>query len=171
MIFAFSAVVIAFSAVFCGVMYRRNTSSDYGVACKFFGWVSITLIFVGFIVSGISWAIQTNDFEDMKKFQELERVYQSKAEILMNDFAGYLSEQYPEHERGIYDSISPDEVNVYLIVYPRLKSSDTLMVLVEQINQLQTDVYQQRIETEQLRKKIRFCSRNPWLFGFMIPKQ
>ena len=131
--------------------------------------VAVIVIIFGFVVSGAAWSEQISDFENIKKFQKVEVIYRAKAEALTAEFAKHLADAYPNHEKGIYDKISPDKVNLYLAKYPELRASETLVALVGHINKLQSAVYDQQIQVEQALKNTRFRLRNPWYFGFMIP--
>ena len=131
--------------------------------------VAVIVIIFGFVVSGAAWSEQISDFENIKKFQKVEVIYRAKAEALTAEFAKHLADAYPNHEKNIYDKISPDKVSLYLAKYPELRASETLVALVGHINKLQSAVYDQQIQVEQALKNTRFRLRNPWFFTFMIP--
>lgn len=151
------------------VLKKRGKKTDYDAGGIVFSVASLLIIILGFIVSGLAWRDQISDFEDIKKFRGVEVIYQAKAKVLTAEFVKHLAETYPEHEKDIYSKISPDKVYLYFAKYPELRTSDTLMVLVDRINQLQSDVYDQQIKVEQALKNTRFRLRNPWFYSFMIP--
>ena len=126
---------------------------------------------MGLFASCIAWTDQISDFENVKKFQKIEAIYQKKANALTVEFAKHLAQTYPEHEKNIYEKISPDKVVMYFAKYPELRTSDTLVALVDHINKLQTDVYNQQIKTEEALKNTRYRLRNPWYLTFMIPSE
>ena len=167
------AGVVFFLAVLCfarGQMikaeYPANRWNDAGVDLLI---VVVIVFLMGFIVSGAGWVNQVSDLEDIKKFQKIETIYQAKAKVLTAEFAKHLAKTYPEYEKDIYDKISPDKVDLYFVAYPELRASEALVALVDRINKLQSDIYDQRIKAEQMFKNIRFRLRNPWLLRFMIP--
>ena len=171
MLFLALAGLVFLSAMLCFVAKAMNPNSDWDEGGSFFSVVTVIVVMIGFIVSSLAWSSQINDFEDIERYRNVEDIYQTKAEVLTTEFAKYLAENYPEHERDIYDKISPDKVNLYFAKYPELRASETLVILVDRINQLQTDVYDQQISVEQILKNTRFRLRNPWFFTFMIPSE
>lgn len=168
-VFLFIFSIMCFARYF--ILKAREKRSDYDGCGAILLFFSLVLVATGFLVSGVEWANQISDFEDIKKFQKVEAIYQAKAEMLTTEFAKHLAETYPEHEKDIYDKISPDKVNMYFARYPELRTSETLVALVEHINKLQSDVYNQQINVEQLLKNTRFRRRNPWYYSFMIPTE
>lgn len=154
-----------------GILKARDKETDYDAGGLIFIFIAMLIILVAFIVSGVEWMNQVSDFENIKKFRQIEAIYQAKAEMLTTEFVKHLAEIYPEHEKDIYDKISPDKVDLYFAKYPELRASETLVALVDRINNLQSDVYDQQINVAESFKNIRFRPRNPWIFSFMIPTE
>ncbi|MDP3726121.1 MAG: hypothetical protein Q8R36_02900 [bacterium] len=175
MLFLVVAGLLAVLSVFCFARYHaikvKKPNNDWDGGGVFFSFVAAVIVLVGFIVSGAGWSFQVNDFEDVKKFKKVEAIYRVKAEALTTEFARHLATAYPEHEKDIYNKISPDKVGWYFAKYPELRASETLVTLVGHINKLQSDVYNQQIAVEEALKETRFRLRNPWLFTFMIPSE
>jgi len=113
---------------------------------------------------------QLNGFESLTMLERQEQICSTKAQALTDEFAHYLAEMYPEHEARIYDRISPDNLNVYLVQYPELRTHETLLSLVSNINQLQSDVYDKQLERETIKRDLRFRPKSPVLIGWLIPK-
>ena len=153
------------------VLKKRGRETDYDGGGIAFIFIALIIGIFGIIASGAGWLEQIDDSENIQKFSKVEAIYRTKAEALTAEFAKYLAETYPKHERDIYGKISPDKVALYAVKYPELKASETLMALVAQINKLQSDVYTQQINAEEARKRMRVRLRNPWLCSFMIPKE
>lgn len=162
-------------AVLCfvrhGILKARGKETDYDAGGVALIVVAMLVILGAFVGSGVEWALQISDFENIKKFQQIEAIYQAKAEVLTAEFVKHLAETYPEHEKDIYDKISPDKVYLYFVKYPELRASETLVALVDRINKLQSDVYEQQINVAELLKNTRFRPRNPWIFSFMVPTE
>ncbi|MFC1756953.1 hypothetical protein ACFLZC_02250 [Patescibacteria group bacterium] len=137
----------------------------------FFTFVTIVFFVVGLLASVEGYQCQVRDLEDIVKLKQIEVIYKTKAEALTAEFVKHLAKTYPEHEKDIYEKISPDKVTFYLAKYPELKASDTLITLVSRINELQTDVYNQQIMVEEKSRNIRVRLRSPWLFTFVIPTE
>ena len=164
-----------FLGVPCFIRHRnleeKGTRNDWGDTTIVCVILAIACIVAAFIASGMAWTVQLSDFENVKKFRKIEAIYQTKAEMLTTEFVKHLAETYPEHEKEIYDKISPDNVYLYFVKYPELRSSETIVALVDRINKLQSDVYEQQIKAEETLQKIRFRPKNPWLLRFMIPRE
>jgi len=149
---------------------KQHSSSNW-----WFGWgvffyiISGCFVIVLFIVQLTLYTNQLNDFENLKKFNELETIYQNKADDLTSQFAKYLYEAYPDYEKEIFQNISPEKVDFYLVKYPELKSSETILALTSKINGLQSDYYQQKINKAEFKKDVRFRKKNPWGIGRLIP--
>ena len=93
-----------------------------------FRFWSIALLVVAFILpcggvvgTLVSYSDQISDTEDITKFENIEGVYEDRADTLTAQFETYLRDVYPEHERGIFDQISPDSIDIYLAKYPEIR--------------------------------------------------
>ncbi|MDA3840329.1 MAG: hypothetical protein PF572_04530 [Patescibacteria group bacterium] len=150
---------------------KGHHKTDFNVGGTILLAVGIIVGAIGFITTGIAYVSQVDDFEDVKKFQKVESIYQAKAKTLTAEFVKYLAQVYPEHEKNMYDNISPEKVDLYFVKYPEIRSSETLTTLVAQINKLQSDIYDQQIAVEQALKNTRSRLRNPWLLAFMLPTE
>jgi len=175
MLFLITASLVVLLAGLCFARGRAikidKPDNEYPLGGTFLLAIAIIIIIVGVATSGNGWYEQISDFEDVKKFQKVEAIYHTKATALTKEFANHLAVTYPKHEKDIYSKISPDKVSMYFAKYPELQTSKTLVVLVEHINKLQSDVYNQQINIEQALKNTRLRLRNPWLFTFMIPTE
>lgn len=132
----------------------------------------VAAIFVGIslLVTAVAYSNQISDSENITKFERLEQIYEVRADALSQQFATYLADLYPEHERNIFESIKPEGIDIYLVKYPNLRASETIIELITQIRSLQDDRYAQQIEREKTLKTMRFRKRDPWIFGFVIPE-
>jgi len=175
MLFLLAAALVAVLAGICfwrGIAIRDLfPNNDWGGGGVLLSFIAVIVVILGFVISGAMWAAQIDDFENIKKYKRVEAIYQAKAGALTAEFTGHLAKTYPEHEKEIYDKISPDRVSMYFAKYPELRTSETLVALVEHINKLQADVYDQQINVEQALQRTRFRLRNPWFFTFMIPTE
>ena len=136
-----------------------------------FSW-AVSIIFLIILVGGtlISYSIQLSDIEELKKIKASETIYKSKAEALTRQFAGYLAEAYPKHERDIFTTIAPEKVSLYMVKYPELQSSQTFVALVAQISKMQNDYYGQQLKAQDILQDMRFRKVNPWTINRIIPE-
>jgi len=144
---------------------RKNLKDAYETFFVIFLLASLVSIFG----TGGTYVIQRKDFEEATKTIKVQEIYKIKATELTKTFSGYLAKKYPDFEKDIFDKIKPGDIPIYMVQYPELKSSETIMLLVEKINQLQNDMYDQQVEREQVLKRIRFRTRNIWWWNWIIP--
>lgn len=133
--------------------------------------IAIIPISLSVLVTLISYSSQISDIENIVKFERIEEIYEARADVLTQQFATYLADLYPEYERGIFESISPERVDIYLVKYPDLKASETILELVAQIRSMQDDRYAQQVLRENTLKNMRYRTRNPWIFNSFIPER
>jgi uncharacterized membrane protein len=118
----------------------------------------------------VTYSAQKYDNEDLIRIQQQTDIYQKRADVLTKQFAHYLADVYPQHEKGIFDKIKPGEVDIYLVKYPELKSSETITQLIKEIRSLQDDYYSQQLERAQILRNMRYRTKSPWVFQFAMPK-
>lgn len=148
---------------------KENYYDDHLVSTFICLTFAVIIFMASFIAMGIEYATQLSDMENLKKFDRLETIYQQKANELTKQFSKYLLDMYPKYEKDIFQKITPEKVDIYLVKYPELQASKTIVALTERINQLQSDKYQQQIEKEKTLKDMRFRARNPWIWYWWIP--
>jgi len=88
----------------CFVRYNMAaTHTEWNIGAGFCLMFSIITVCFALIASGVGWAGQVDDIENIKKFQQVEVIYQKKAEALTTEFAKHLADAYPKHEREIFE--------------------------------------------------------------------
>jgi hypothetical protein len=122
------------------------------------------------MVGLLAHSLQVYAGEEVAKIEQFENIYKNRAENLTKQFAHYLAELYPEQEKNIFEKISPKDLDVYLVKYPNLRSSETIVALVKQIRSLEDDYYGQKILKAERLKEMRFRTKNPWVMQWMMPK-
>ena len=127
--------------------------------------ISGVWLFASFINNLEKHTDMTKKFEEIiAKFKKLE-IYKEKQSVLISEFRIYLADKYPDFEKEIFKLItdSKNDINVVLS-YPELKSSETIMELVNQINIQSTAVYRYKVELENDYAEIRFYNMNKWFY-------
>ena len=137
------------------------------------GWVGlfVTTIAFGailFIANFSTDSAQISDIEELRASQERIEIYQNKTTELTNAFEALLSEKYPEHETGIFDKISPDNIEIYLAKYPEIRSGETFINLTDKVLSLNDQLYEEKIYLSGLKQDIRYRLNNPWVFQSFI---
>jgi hypothetical protein len=174
MLFLFFALLLGVLSAICFLINWRKEKAekggvDWSVGGGVFAFFSIVMIAVLIFFTAVSVYNQREDFEEVRKFVKLEVIYQNKADALTVQFATYLAQAYPKHERDVFKSMSPGQISLYLVKYPELQASKTIVALVEQIAKLQNDRYAQQVKKEESLKDIRFRPNNPFVIGWLIP--
>lgn len=151
-----------------------NNRDSNGEIAKGFG---IAIFAIGAIIAFSSMVItfgyisvQKSDFERIIAIEKIEEIYEEKSDVLSQRFATYLLTNYQEYEAGIFQNIKPEDIKIYMVKYPELRTSETILALVEKINQLETDKYNQQIRKENILANVRFRTKNPWIFSSWVPK-
>ena len=127
--------------------------------------VSFVWLFASFVNNLGCYTEQLDRFEEITR--DLKRVDLSieKQGNLITEFKLYLADKYPELEREIFKLITESKSDVHVILnYPELKSSETLLALVKQINSLAEEVYKGRSDLEYTYARVRFFNKNLWFY-------
>lgn len=155
--------------------YREGpmTFTDYSNRQGFFILsivVSCIVLALLLTVTGQSYFDQVDSIESIERDKKVVVIYKKKADVLTKQFVKYLM-NYSEFEKDIYTKISPKDVDIYMVKYPELKASTTVIALVDSIYKLQDDVYDTEIAIEQYKKDIRTRLRNPFAVTSLLPSE
>ena len=164
-------VIGAISAIIFAVYEWRKINNQGGWAA-FGGLMVIVAAFIlalGLIISLSTHSTQISLSLELEKISSFEQTYQARSDNLTSQFAHYLAEVYPDHEKDIFSKIEPDKVDVYLAKYPELQASKTITALVEQIRLLSDDIYKQRLTRAETLRDMRYNVRSPWIYQWMMP--
>ena len=131
--------------------------------------ISIILSIICLIHTLVNYSFQIRDGEELVKIEKFEEIYQKKSDILTTKFSYYLANVYPEYEKNIFESISPEVIDIYLVKYPELKASETIMLLVSEIRMLQNDYYNQQLERAEVIRIMSYRKKSPWVIQWFMP--
>ncbi len=106
---------------------------------------------------------------ELNKISSFEQTYQVRSDNLTKEFAHYLADIYPSHEKDIFSKIQPGKLDIYLVKYPELQASKTIVELVQQIRSLQDDIYKQRLTRAEIIRNMQYNVRSPWVYQWMMP--
>jgi len=175
MFFSYFALSLGTLAVVCFVMQwllNMNRGTDktgwlgFGA---FLTFVAILIFVIGFIGSLYAHSRQVWVSVELTKIDSFEQTYQVRSDNLTKEFAHYLAQTYPDHEKDVFSKIEPGKVDVYLVKYPELQASKTIVELVNQIRSLQDDIYKQRLDRAEKVRDMQYNVRSPWVFQWMMP--
>lgn len=135
------------------------------------------IILAGVIVGGVisfiaNAAIYYGQVEKIEKIEEAEargNIFREKAKALTEEFKHWLGDKYPDAEKEIFKNLIPENVAMFAVRFPEIKSSETIEDLVSRINGLQNDVYDEKLNIEEYKREIRVNKRNPWVIRSLIP--
>ena len=162
-------VVLPWS-IYC---WKTNGTHGYDVDGKNVSWVviivSMIILAAGFVFQLANYSKQISDGEELVKIGKFEDIYQKKADALTKQFAYYLVDIYPDHEKAIFENISPEGIDIYLVKYPELKASETIVHLVSEIKMLQNDYYSQQLAREEVIRVMSYRTKSPWIIQWFMP--
>lgn len=149
----------------CFIFDKHEFGSDVVV----FSVIAIICLFFFVVVPvGVSYTNLQQDKANLIKYQNNKQVYTTRANDLVSKFKGYLSVQYPNLEKQVFKNISPNNVAFYFAQYPQLRSSETISKLVDQIRQLRDKIYEQDLNSNEVKKSIYVRQHNPWLINWFF---
>ena len=150
------------------VDWDHKHNSTVRAELSFVGTVIAVIIFL--MINAAGYYSHVDDLESITRNNAVVTIYKDKADTLTKQFVKYLM-NYSDFEKDIYTQISPKDVDIYMVKYPELKSSTTVIALVDNIYKLQDDVYNTEIEIETHRKQLRTRKRDPFLITSVLPSE
>ena len=155
-----------------------------------FGFVIIVSLILSFIIDPwflvaagaaliiltiINYVFRENHIYDLSRIKALDKkkdIYQKIADIQLIDFKNYLGKIYPEMEKDIFKSISPQNMDCYASSYPEIKSNETITKLVSLINDKVFNIYGCDLEKADIQARIdaRFEDSIAWVIPGLLRK-
>lgn len=178
MFFGFIALMLAVLGILLiGYKYLRDgdmkesrhnnfPAGGFGFILCFFG---VMVVFIGMINSLVTHSDQVGYGVELDKIAQFEETYQARADNLTKQFASYLVETYPQYEKEIFHNIAPGNLDIYLVKYPELQASKTIMALVDQERSLRDDIYKQQLARAEVLRNMRYNTLSPWVIQWMMP--
>ena len=132
--------------------------------------IGMVFLVIGVGVGIAGYGYQIYDIENYHATNKKIEIYQEKANVLGTEFTKILGEDYNAHETGLFEGMTPDDIQLLLIQYPQIKASATSMNLVENILYLNNEIYSEKIKIIDIVRDLNYRKKSPWYMGFMIPK-
>lgn len=164
------------SLVFWGIFYVlitlcKSFSSDEDVILAFFVIQIIVLITISiFLMTAV---FQQFYFykESMYYFNKIKYkrkdilILENKYKELKEFIIKYLGEKYPDYERDLINKIAesqPKQLKKFKQEYPELKTSESFQKLVKNITDCIDDIYQQKLELNNIQRVLDDLLNNKW---------
>lgn len=147
----------------------KNHNAELEIGATIASIIAIVMSAVLFGANVSAYYNQIDALETIREYEDKQEILTEKSEALIQEFEVYLTEQYPDHEKEIFDKISPDEVLLYFAKYPELRASETISKHVDEVKALRSAVYDQRENIAHAEKEIRVRKRNPWILTWLLP--
>jgi len=136
--------------------------------------LTIVAIVVGlFVMFGLFGGARLSQYEDDEQTIYLGKsieIYETRAEVLLDDFSVTLLATYPEYVSSIFESIGPEgvagalgEPTLFAVMYPEIGASDLFKEYVSQSRSVNDAIYETQIERQRTLADMRVRERNPWL--------
>lgn len=167
------AVIALLCALVCLVVAlvldRQGDGATPFCWSAFFGVVA--LLIAGYAVwwSMLASSNQRHDKEELIKIDQVEQIYEKRADEYIQEFAHYLAELYPNFEKEIFDKIKPENIDMYMVKFPEVKTQEGVLELVKQIRLLNDDRFNQQIDRSETLRDMRYRKESPWVFQFVMP--
>lgn len=131
--------------------------------------VGAIIILATIITNSAGYYNQIYDIENLDATNKKVTLYEGKLNILESKFTTILGDEYPKHEKSIFDNMTPEDIEIFLVKYPEIKSSTTAMNLVEKILFLNFEMYEQKEKLIDITRDLKVRERNIWYIQFFIP--
>lgn len=134
------------------IAVARHSASTGPCDDGWWGWVTAAVVF------GMGWLLglcvllgyEIRIQNELLRLEEIIPIYEARAEALSETFRTELL-KYPEHEKEVYDKITPANLSFYAARYPELKTSGVLVALGQKILSLQDKRYQCELQIKEQR--------------------
>ncbi|PIR93608.1 hypothetical protein COT97_05735 [Candidatus Falkowbacteria bacterium CG10_big_fil_rev_8_21_14_0_10_39_11] len=154
------------------VLVRRKTEirdRNYFVTGQLFA-LALLVLTVSLLVSGFGRLSQIEDQENLKFAVQAERIYTEQANEILTQAKSALVDRYPQYEKDLMTGQKPANFLQQLMSYPEFRASETISMYVDMYSNLWANVYSTREVAAELRRNIRYRSRNPFYMGFLMPE-
>jgi hypothetical protein len=161
----FNLIIVAILAILGAMFNLLGTNVELQTTGIIIMLVSLVWLISSLISNFVYYSEQTNRFEQLhSSLNNLSR-YKANHLKLIEDFKTYLGEKYPELEKELFKNIfsNSSDTNI-LLKYPEIKSSKTLMKLVDKINSEVSYLNSLQNEIEYSCAKIRYYKNSKWEF-------
>lgn len=143
-----------------------STWSNYHLG-KTLLYIATVFTMISVFVNFANYGKQIESFEKAREIHQRIDILQERYWELYAVFNKHLAQEYPEIEKEIFSQISPEKapnLKFILINYPQIKSSSTLMKLVDETKMIANSMYDERINAQALYTEIRYRKESPWIY-------
>lgn len=128
-------------------------------------WLFFTVV----LVNAVVYVDQVHDQEAITQFEANKVVYTERANDLTERLSALLETEYPEHEREIFENLTPQNADLVFVAYPQLRAIEGFAQLANQIKTLRDRIYEQDVKIEYKERSIRVRERNIFYLTFLLP--
>jgi hypothetical protein len=145
-------------------LQKTDYFSKYDIGWVFI-WIGVVFFCVSTIINYANYSTQLGAYEDARTFKQEIRILEVRKDTLTKEFTKHLATEYPAIEKEIFGKLKPGEnFNMNIVLnYPEIKSSKTLIKLVDEIKEISDNMYNKQLEAQKLYKEIRYRKVNPWI--------
>ena len=163
--------LIAYATCFLIAHFQTNAYDASGWRTAGFIIGGLFLL-IAIIIQLCTYYAQAEAFETIEEKRKNKKTYQDEADQLIGEFKIYLADQYPEHEKMIFEQIKPENVTAFAIKYPEIKTNETLAKLCGLIENKVSKIYKQDRDINQQERFIAVRKRTIMLTVFpILPKK
>lgn len=147
-----------------------HSRDDYETSLEISGGLSFFVVVI-MIISNLSGYY--NHIKDIEKFNVIEdriSIYEDRLDKLNNEVRTILIDSYGNHEKDIFNNMSPEGLSLLLVKYPELRASETFIHATDELIGFNDAVYKRELERVDLKRSINTRLRSPFIFTFLLPK-
>lgn len=137
------------------------------------GWAVLLLTFVVFVATTIQSAMdpmeQKNDYNKLLMLNSNRLIIENKYEEIGTNLRSELS-KYIEHEKAIFDKLTPETISFYFAKYPELKGVESVTMLARELAKLQSKIFDIDIKYNAVVLIIKKRQENKFVYSPFTPK-
>lgn len=158
------------SAIFCiiGFMLQIDGVVDSDSVAILYA-LGASMFVITIITQGTMYVNQCSSVEKIEEYEENKRIYERKAEVLIEECKEYLKDIYPNIEKEIFNNLA--SAKALLMNFPEIKSHESIVKMVDMINRNRNDVFTTETGITRLKREIRVrrSAARFWIYASMLP--
>lgn len=158
------------SAILCIIGFMLQIDGVVALSSVITFYVMAGSMFViAIITQGSMYINQCSCVEKIEEYEENKKIYERKAEVLIEECKEYLKDVYPNIEKEIFNNLA--SAKALLMNFPEIKSHSTITKLVDMINRNRNDVFNTETGITKLKREIRVrrSAAKFWIYASMLP--
>ncbi len=151
--------------------HKSRSTNDYEFSISLSASFTVILLIVLLISNLVGYYSHICNLEELNVIEDRIEVYENRLDRLENEVKSILVESYGQHEKELFDNMSPEGLSLFLVKYPELRASETFIDATNKLIGFNDKIYEQEIQRIELNRIINTRRRSPVVFRFILPKE